>query len=75
MTPPITVVERTTRVGVMGHLDELERLSRIFVEESDASANQNDPMALRYRMYLASFLIWLRQRQRESVAGGNNDRN
>lgn len=31
MTPPITIVERTTRVSVLGHLDEVERLMRLLV--------------------------------------------
>lgn len=69
MTPPITIVERTARVGVLGHLDELERLARVFVSESMASANQDDPLAIQHRLYLSSFILWLRQRERESVAG------
>lgn len=67
------VNQLVARLGIAINLDELERLMKIFVSESDASSDQNRPDALKYRMYLASFLIWLRQRERQSVAGGNDD--
>ena len=64
--------QSATRLGIAINLNELERLMKIFVNESGASSDQNYPDALKYRMYLASFLIWLRQRERQSVAAATN---
>lgn len=74
MTPPITIVERTTRVSVLGHLDELERLMRDYCDEVNArwqGTIASDDMSR--RMHLSRFLIWLRQRQRQSVVQAVKD--
>lgn len=68
MTPPkITIVERTARVGVLGHLDELERLMQEYI--AWVSEGVGEDAGLTRQLALSSFLEWLRQRQRQSVAG------
>lgn len=71
----IRIVERITRVGVLGHLDELERVMREYCDEVNArwqGTIASDDMS--HRMHLGHFLIWLRQRQRQSVAGDSRER-
>lgn len=63
-------VERIGKVGVLGHLDEVERLMRDYCDEVNArwqGAIASDDMSR--RMHLSHFLIWLRQRQRELAVG------
>lgn len=69
MTPPITIVERTARVGIAINLDEYERLAKLYVEERFPRDRR-----LLELLRLSDFILWLRQRQRESVAGESQAR-
>lgn len=69
MTSPITIVERTARVGVLDHLDELERLMREYCAIIEGGFTPDSDQGLTRRLTMSNFLLWLRQRQRESVAG------
>lgn len=46
-------------------LKEIEALARLFVDHNDASADTTKEYAIKYRMFLSSFLIWLARRERE----------
>lgn len=59
-----TTIEKIGKVGVLDHLDELERLMREYLADIGGSDDLN------VRLTLSSFIAWLRQRQRESVAEG-----
>lgn len=65
MTPPITIVERTARVGIAMSLDGYERLAKVYIEERFPYDRR-----LLELLRLSDFILWLRQRQRQSVVGG-----
>ncbi len=48
-------------------LDELEHLAAEFVDANDASANPHDSSALRYRLYLSMFVVFLRNQPDDNV--------
>lgn len=64
-------ITRIGKIGVLGHLDELERLMREYCNELRGSLLNSDAVSedLTRRLSFSGFLAWLRQRQRESVAG------
>lgn len=70
MSAPVT---RIGNVGVLGHLDELERLMREYCGEAEQT--HASTIKLSRELTLSGFLIWLRQRQRQSVVDARPVRN
>lgn len=72
MSQPVT---RIGKVGILGHLDELERLMREYCNELRGPLLNSDAVSedLTRRLSFSGFLAWLRQRERQSVAGDRGD--
>lgn len=60
----------STKLAIVINLHQLENYMEEFVNSNDASANQwETPDALKHRLYMGQFLIWLRNKLKEQSNG------
>lgn len=59
--------QSVAKLGVAMDLDEFERLAKLYVEERFTYDRR-----LLELLRLSDFILWLRQRERQSVAGTTN---